>query len=32
MPRAIVFAIILVMAMLSIVGSLLGSARLLGWY
>jgi len=32
MSRTIVFTIILIMAVLSIIGSLLGSARLLGWY
>lgn len=32
MTRATVFAIIMIMALLSIVGSLIGSARLLGWF
>jgi len=32
MSRATVFTIIMIMALLSIVGSLIGSARLLGWF
>ncbi len=32
MSRAVVFTIIIAMALLSIVGSLIGSARLLGWF
>jgi len=32
MSRATVFAIIMTMALLSTIGGLIGSARLLGWF
>ncbi len=32
MSRAIVFSVIIIMALLSIAGSLIGSARLMGWF